>query len=183
MIPPVPEGFLLYNWFLCIRSSLNPFWLRYRLNGFDLSSRMGLPWLNENSFGPIWISRINHSPLHCPMKVNPLVNWEDYIDEIRRAGYGKKKKVPKNKVGELPDRFEPSPLSLKNGAKAVYREDCQEDTVQVREYDDYYTLQLDQYHPKYTPVKHMSKDVPKDILVGWGMVAIGSVALYGMWRS
>ncbi|WP_135825906.1 hypothetical protein [Halorussus ruber] len=89
------------------------------------------------------------------------MNWYSYLNQARNAEYGEKITVPKNHVVGLPQNFEESPLSIPDGANAVYREDKATDTLQLREYDDKYTLQKDRFHPEDYPVRHAVTDAKK----------------------
>ena len=64
-----------------------------------------------------------------------------------RQEYGKKVKIPKWAAGPLPPQFTESPLSLDMGANKVYRDQQATDSLQVREYDKHYTVQLDRHNP------------------------------------
>ena len=79
----------------------------------------------------------------------------------RRLEYGEKYRVEESSPVLIPDGFEQSSLSLPNGAEAVYREDTATDSLQIRVYDDYVTIQRDKYNPKYRPAKHAVFDAPK----------------------
>lgn len=97
-----------------------------------------------------------------------------YMRMARRAGYGETITVPKAEVFGIPTNFESSSLSLHFGAKAVYREDRARDSLQLREYDDHYTLQLDRYNPEYRPVAHAIADAPEYTI---GAAALGAALL------
>ncbi len=86
------------------------------------------------------------------------MSWRAYFRNIRQRSYGEKIDVPKSKVGQLPSNFEVSALSIKNGAQEVYREKKAKDSIQIREYENYYTLQLDRYNPQYHPIGHALVD-------------------------
>lgn len=80
---------------------------------------------------------------------------------MRAKEVGEKITVSKSSVpNTLPSRFYESALSIKLGAKAVYREDKKEYSVQIREYSDKYVLQLDRHNPKYNAVGHAVVDAP-----------------------
>ena len=67
--------------------------------------------------------------------------------------------VPKSAVpSSVPKNFKQSDLSLHLGAQKVYREERATDSVQLRVYEDKYTLQLDRYNPQYYPIKHAVYD-------------------------
>lgn len=86
------------------------------------------------------------------------MSWDYYFKQVRQLEYGEKIEVPKNKVGRIPANFKNSPLSLHLGAKKVYREEREKKSIQIREYEDKYILQLDQYNPQHHPVKHAVYD-------------------------
>lgn len=86
------------------------------------------------------------------------MSWNYYLNQARRAVYGEKVSVPKEDVLGFPRGFEGCSLSLDLGAKTVYREEKATDTLQLREYEDRYTIQKDQYHPEEHPVAHAVVD-------------------------
>lgn len=72
-----------------------------------------------------------------------------------------------SKVDEpiLPDdlslRRSDVPWSIHKGARHVYRENQLGRHVQIREFDDRWTLELDNYNPHYQPVRHIALDTPR----------------------
>lgn len=50
------------------------------------------------------------------------------------------------------------PWSVHKGARRVYREDHPGEHVQIREYPDRWTVQLDAFNPHYRPVRHVVVD-------------------------
>lgn len=70
-------------------------------------------------------------------------------------------------------------LSWPDSSNKVYREDRKKNTIQVREFEGEYKIQLDHYHPKYNPVLHYVKDLPpkKKAIVASGVVAGGYAAI------
>lgn len=59
---------------------------------------------------------------------------------------------------ELPVRRSNVPWSVHKGARRVYREDRPGEHVQIREYPDRWTVQLDSSNPHYRPVRHVVLD-------------------------
>lgn len=86
------------------------------------------------------------------------MSWNVYFRDVRGKDYGDKIKVPKSKVGPIPSNFESSVLSIKAGAEEVYREKKAKDSIQIREYENHYTLQLDKYNPQHHPLAHAVVD-------------------------
>lgn len=97
--------------------------------------------------------------------------------QMAQQEYGKKVKISKVAAGGVPRRFTESPLSLPMGANAVYRDQRPTDSFQIREYDDYYTVQLDRHNPDNgNAVKHAMTDaLPYTI----GAALVAGVALGG----
>lgn len=59
-------------------------------------------------------------------------------------------KVEKNDIihpKDVPRFEESSTTSMNEGAESVYREEHDENSVQIREYDDVFEAQLDQFNP------------------------------------
>lgn len=102
------------------------------------------------------------------------MTMRQYMLMARRAGYGETITVPQAEVFGIPTNFEPSSRSLPFGAQAVYREDRDRDSLQLREYDDHYTLQLDRYNPEYRLVAHAIADVPEYTI---GAAVLGAALL------
>ena len=82
-----------------------------------------------------------------------------YFEEAISRGYGEKVEMPRPE--RIPAEFEQSALSINGGAKTVYREDREEDSLQLRIYEDRATVELDRYNPEYYPVKHAVQDATK----------------------
>ncbi|MFB6175912.1 MAG: hypothetical protein ABEI99_01975 [Halobaculum sp.] len=85
-------------------------------------------------------------------------------------------------TGRLPDAFDHSLLSYQKDANDVFRDGRSERTLQIREYDDRYVLQMDAHHPLAAPVAHFRNDVPpsKQAMLAVGVlaaVAVGGVLL------
>jgi hypothetical protein len=93
-----------------------------------------------------------------------------------RKKYGKKIRVPKSAVSGVPARFSQSILSLEMGANRVYRDQQATDSFQIREYDGYYTVQLDRHNPEEgNAVAHAVTDaLPYTaVAVGLGAAVLG----------
>ena len=91
--------------------------------------------------------------------------------------YGKKVKISKVAAGRLPPQFTESPMSLPMGANEVYRDQRATDSFQIREYDDYYTVQMDRHNPDDgNAVKHAVTDALPYTLAA---VGIGAMVLGG----
>jgi len=96
---------------------------------------------------------------------------------MARQEYGKKVKISKAAAGGLPSQFTKSPMSLHMGANKVYRDQQATDSFQIREYDDYYTVQMDRHNPDDgNAVKHAMTDALPYTLVA---VGIGAMAFGG----
>lgn len=88
--------------------------------------------------------------------------------------YGKKIKIPKTSEPRLPPEFEQSTLSINGGANAVYRDQQATDSFQIREYGDYWTIELDRHNPEQgNAVAHAFLDAPKYTLSA--LAAVGAV--------
>jgi hypothetical protein len=99
-------------------------------------------------------------------------SWRDAVRTARERGYGKNVKLSKRNTIGIPARFEPSRLSITAGANAVYRDQQAKDSIQIREYDDYYTVELDRYNPEQGyPIQHAAQDAPKYTALALGIVA------------
>lgn len=91
--------------------------------------------------------------------------------------YGEKIKISKAAVGGIPPQFTRSVMSLPMGANQVYRDQRATDSLQIREYDDYYTVQMDKHNPDDgNAIKHAVTDALPYTLtaVGIGAVVFGS---------
>lgn len=101
------------------------------------------------------------------------MSWYNYLNQARDAEYGKKVEVPKHEVVGIPSEFEECVLSIPDGAKVVYRDDEATDTLQLREYENKYTLQKDRYHPHHYLVAHAVTDAKKyTAIAAVGLTAI-----------
>ena len=102
--------------------------------------------------------------------------WERELRLAKQSlSVGETKTISKWQVeSELPKRFDRSWLSLHNGAKAVYRDQSAEYSLQIRKYDEKWEVQLDRHHPKYNAIGHLVKDAPQ---VGAALAVCGGFYL------
>jgi hypothetical protein len=63
-------------------------------------------------------------------------------------------------------------IGIPKNANAMYRSDEPRNTIQVREYDDYYLIQLDHVHPLENPVAHYKFDISPGQKAGIAIAAI-----------
>ena len=75
-------------------------------------------------------------------------SWTEAKRLSRKRGYGEKVTVPKASERTLPPEFERSYWSIKAGAEAVYRDQQETDSFQIREYEDEWTIELDRHNPE-----------------------------------
>ena len=91
-------------------------------------------------------------------------SWETAQAIVRYVLPDAEVTVPKRAEPLLPDdlplRRSNVPWSIHKGARRVYREDRPGSHVQIREYDDHWTVQRDRYNPHYRPVRHVALDTP-----------------------
>ncbi|WP_255198447.1 hypothetical protein [Halorarius litoreus] len=88
-------------------------------------------------------------------------SWGAALGVLRELGPGTTVRVSKADEPELPAiplRRSNVPWSVHKGAIAVYREDTAGEHVQLREYDDHWTLELDRHNPRYRPARHVAVD-------------------------
>ncbi|MFB6176860.1 MAG: hypothetical protein ABEI99_06905 [Halobaculum sp.] len=117
--------------------------------------------------------------------------WKPHLDRARETlAPGESLTVRKSEVGEAePAAFYPSPLSMPGDARAVYRERRWEHTLQIREYDRKFRVQMDRYHPARHPLGHLRHDVTATGLrritktVGVGLVAVSLLCGPSEWRE
>lgn len=92
-------------------------------------------------------------------------SWETALTIVRHLLPGAEVSVPKEAEPLLPAtvslRRSNVPWSIHKGARTVYRENRPGDHVQIREYADHWTIQLDHYNPHYRPVRHVAIDTPE----------------------
>lgn len=67
--------------------------------------------------------------------------------------HGRKVRIEKADMPFLPPEFSESSLSLKLGARRVFRDESRRDSLQLREYDGHWTLELDHFNPEKGPVE------------------------------
>jgi hypothetical protein len=88
--------------------------------------------------------------------------WTDAVFLLRQLGPGTKVEVSKADEPSLPAdlnlRRSNVPWSVHKGARAVYREDTPGEHVQLREFPDRWTLELDRHNPRYRPARHVAAD-------------------------
>lgn len=75
-------------------------------------------------------------------------SWTEAKRLSRKRGYGEKVTVPKASEHTLPPGFERSCLSIEAGAEAVYRDQQETNSFQIREYEDKWTIELDRHNPE-----------------------------------
>jgi hypothetical protein len=95
---------------------------------------------------------------------------------LARQEYNKKVKIPKRTVGAIPTQFTESPMSLPLGANVVYRDQRPTSSLQIREYDNHHTVEMDRHNPdEGSAVKHAVTDaLPYTALaVGLGIAMFG----------
>ena len=68
--------------------------------------------------------------------------------------------------------LEPSAIGFAKDANTMYRTDESRNTIQVREYDEYYLIQLDHAHPLENPVAHYKFDISPGQKAGIAIAAI-----------
>lgn len=89
-------------------------------------------------------------------------SWADAVFLLRQVGPGTTVEVSKADEPSLPAgvdlRRSNVPWSVHKGARAVYREDAPGEHVQLREYPDRWTLELDRHNPRYRPARHVAVD-------------------------
>jgi hypothetical protein len=91
-------------------------------------------------------------------------SWPAALATVRYALPDGEVTVPKWAEPSLPDiplRRANVPLSVHKGAWRVYREDERGPHVQIREYADHWTVELDRHNPRYRPVRHLAVDTPE----------------------
>lgn len=95
---------------------------------------------------------------------------------MARQEYNEKVKLPKHSVGGVPPQFTESPMSLNLGANQVYRDQNPMNSLQIREYDDFYTVEMDRHNPdEGNAIKHAATDAAKYTLVA----AAAGAAIFG----
>ena len=113
--------------------------------------------------------------------------WYDAIDLLRQGQIPQNHQMPKESFNSpLQFGFSSSPLALDVGQSRDYRialdqiwDLPEEDNrgVHVREYDEYYEIHIDQYHPSYDPIGHLTEVTRKRPELG---IAAAAIALLGV---
>jgi hypothetical protein len=97
-------------------------------------------------------------------------SWAEAKRLAREQGYGVKITVPKTAELTLPPGFERSYWSIEAGAEAVYRDQRETDSFQIREYEDEWTIELDRHNPETgNAIAHGIYDAPKYTLAAVGI--------------
>ncbi|WP_232700808.1 hypothetical protein [Halobacterium wangiae] len=97
-------------------------------------------------------------------------SWAEAKRLAREQGYGEKITVPKTAEFTLPPGFERSYWSIEAGAEAVYRDQQETDSFQIREYEDEWTIELDRHNPETgNAIAHAVYDAPKYTLAAVGI--------------
>lgn len=103
------------------------------------------------------------------------LSWHQALRKAEQHKYETKVKLPKSVAGPLPHQFEESPWSIEGRAKAAYRDQRETDSFQVREYEDYWTVEMDQFNPEEgRAVEHVVADAP-----GYTAAALVGIAALG----
>jgi hypothetical protein len=106
-------------------------------------------------------------------------SWAEAKRLAREQGHGEKITVPKTAEHRLPPGFERSKWSIEAGAEAVYRDQQETDSFQIREYEDEWTIELDHHNPETgNAVAHAVRDAPKYTLAAVAVVG-GAAATLG----
>lgn len=89
-------------------------------------------------------------------------SWSDALLLVQQLGPCTQVEVSKADEPSLPRslnlRRSNVPWSVHKGARAVYREDVPGEHVQLREYPDRWTLEVDRHNPRYRPARHVAVD-------------------------
>lgn len=96
-----------------------------------------------------------------PVTSLEVESWPAALAVVRYALPDGEVTVPKWAEPSLPDiplRRANVPFSVHKGAWRVYREDERGSHVQIREYADHWTVELDRHNPRYRPVRHLAAD-------------------------
>ena len=89
-------------------------------------------------------------------------------------------RIEKVDMPTLPAGFQPSTWSLSLGAMAVYRDGNRTNSLQIREYDTHWTVQLDRFNPDAGLAEWVGHALTDALLVTVGVVgaaAIGTAML------
>lgn len=89
-------------------------------------------------------------------------SWDAALTIVRQLVPEAMVTIPKEAEPTLPEgvsvRRSNVPWSIHKGAWRVYREDRPGDHLQIREYPDRWTVELDQHNPHYRPLRHVAVD-------------------------
>jgi hypothetical protein len=88
--------------------------------------------------------------------------FEKYANYLQRSQQHKLT-IPKSKAPHLPERFEesyPANEMQEPGATASYRDNKPINSVHIIEYEDHWSLHIDDYNPRHNLVKHLVDDAP-----------------------
>lgn len=98
----------------------------------------------------------------APRPTFEVDSWDVALALVRHVMPDADVTVPKRAEPILPRglsvRRSDVPWSVHKGARRVYREDRPGEHVQIREYPDRWTVQLDSFNPHYRPVRHVAVD-------------------------
>ncbi|MCZ6691404.1 MAG: hypothetical protein O7H41_17590 [Planctomycetota bacterium] len=100
--------------------------------------------------------------------------------------YGEKFRISKAVMPDVPFGFRRSKWSLSLGARAVYRDRRGRRSLQLREYKDHWTVQLDRFNPeagKREFVGHALTDALHVTLFGAAGILLGAGLLSGAARA
>lgn len=99
-------------------------------------------------------------------------SWAEAKRLARQQGYGEKITVPKTSERRVPPEFERSAWSVRAGAEAVYRDQQETDSFQIREYEEKWTIELDHHNPETgNAIAHAVYDAPKYTLAAVGITS------------
>jgi len=105
-------------------------------------------------------------------------SWREAKRLAREQGHGEKIVVSKTSEPMLPPEFERSNWSVKAGAEAVYRDQKETDSFQIREYKNKWTVELDHHNPETgNAIAHAVRDAPKYTAVA---VVVAGAAVSGL---
>lgn len=98
------------------------------------------------------------------------VSWSEAERLAKHHHPDSEVRLPKSAEPTLPPKYEPSPLSVPKGALSTYRGPGPGEHFQVREYDDYWTVDYDEFHPQHSPTKHAILEAPMYTALAIGVV-------------
>jgi len=116
----------------------------------------------ENDDGPTRIQSINQINRHRLEKGSLRLEKSSQVSNLTEWGM----------------RLEENPVGFWKGANALYRDSKEHNSIQVREYDNYYLIQLDHANPTEGEVlNHLIKDFSPKQKAAVGVAALGALAL------